>query len=441
MPSEILIISIAGVGPLPVVIDDGGRVIPDILAWLVAKKEEQRSASTLYRYALAASRFDDYWKLHEQQGVTTPPFRGFFESLVHGRDELCWKGVSIDTARRLVDSVFVFVDWFSETHEKENPNPKIEVPLSWGQRLEQYRRRFKNDLLFHLLPATQGARIKRQRRIIPYVRAGRGVASKPAKPTKKFSLDDYLLLLAHERNPRNLLLWLVLGAGGPRLSEALHLFIHDVLFDRVSDQARIVLADPTYGKIRVPGRNGMERMTRQEYLRLSFGRSPRDQLASNHIDFVGWKGMKWHDPVAKTSDIVWLHPYFGHLFWKTHQEYLSLRGATRPKHPWYFVNIKANTGEPLSESNAQGLFADACGRLNLLSPDNPHTLRHMYIDTLVNTLGMSIHEAQILARHVSPESTEVYATASLQATRRSLETLATKILALPGADKWLNPQQ
>ncbi len=51
MPSEILIISIGGVGPLPVVIDDGGRVIPDIVAWLVAKKEEQKSASTLDRYA------------------------------------------------------------------------------------------------------------------------------------------------------------------------------------------------------------------------------------------------------------------------------------------------------------------------------------------------------------------------------------------------------
>jgi hypothetical protein len=60
--SVILIICFATLGPLPVLIDCG-RAVPDILAWLRFQKEEQlKSASTLYSYALALSRFVDFWK-------------------------------------------------------------------------------------------------------------------------------------------------------------------------------------------------------------------------------------------------------------------------------------------------------------------------------------------------------------------------------------------
>jgi hypothetical protein len=55
--SVILIICFATLGPLPVLIDRG-RAVPDVLAWLKFQKEEQlKSASTLYSYALALSRF------------------------------------------------------------------------------------------------------------------------------------------------------------------------------------------------------------------------------------------------------------------------------------------------------------------------------------------------------------------------------------------------
>lgn len=442
MPSSIVILNLGGVGHLPVIIDDGGEVLKDALAWFVMEKRDmQKSSSTLHGYATALSQFADYWKLHQSQKSPLPIFTGFFEALVHGNPQLGWSaGISTDTARRYVDTVGLFMDWFTEETGQENPNPKVEQAMSWGARLNEYRRRYKNDMLFHLLPSTKVSRTWRVRKYIPYKRAQRGASPKSGRPDKKFSLEDYLILIQHEKNPRNLLEWLLLGAGGLRVSEPLHLFTSDITFDSPSGDARILLADPTYGTIRVPGSGkAVEKITRQEYLKEQFGRIPRDQFADNHIGFAGWKGMKWHDPVAKTADVIWLHPYFGQLFWKTHQEYLSLRGTSRPQHPWYFVNFKANVGEPLSISNLKAVFADTCSRLNLLSPHNPHALRHLYIDTLVNVFGLSLHQAQILARHRSPESTAIYASAAADATRLALRGLAGKLQCFPGAEKFLTP--
>ncbi len=179
-----------------------------------------------------------------------------------------------------------------------------------------------------------------------------------------------------------------------------------------------------------------KRMTRQEYLKKHFNLLPRDQLPGNDIAFVGWKGMKWHDKVEQTADVSWLHPYFGQLFWKTHQEYLLLRGPAKPLHPWYFVNFKANIGGPQSISNVQAIFASTCLRLGIKPPHHPHALRHLYVDTLVNVCGLPLHQAQVLVRHRSPASTEVYAMASLEATRLALLALAKKLLELPGGEQW-----
>ena len=101
---------------------------------------------------------------------------------------------------------------------------------------------------------------------------------------------------------------------------------------------------------------------------------------------------------------------------------LSLRG----RHPWYFVNSHPPVGEPMSWSNLSHLFATSCRRLGIPPPHNVHSLRHMYVNFLVHVLGLSLVQAQVLVRHVSPESTAIYAATSKEMTRRSLELVAKK---------------
>jgi integrase len=440
MPCGILTITLREVGPLPVLVDDNGELNRDVLAWFAAEKRDNLKAPhTLRGYATGLCKFTDYWRFHQETETKKPIFAAFFNALVHGQAEIGWKkGMLPDTAMRYVEAVCLFLDWYLEQigRESEHPNPKIERPLSWGERLNQYRRRYKTDILFHLASSNKKSRFKNIRLVNPGRKATRG-SSKAGKPTtKKFSFEDYLTLIRHERNPRNLMMWLLLGAGGLRVSEPLHLFINDVFLEIASGEAHFVFGDPTYGTVTVPDQGGgQKKLTRQEYLKQYFNLIPRDQLPDTDIAYAGWKGMKWHDTVAKTCDVIWLHPYFGRLFWKTHQEYLVLRGRSKPQHPWYFVNFKANTGSPLSESNIQEVFATTCRRLGIKSPHNPHALRHLYVDTLVNVCGLPLHQAQILARHRSPESTAIYALACIEAARLALAALAKKMLSLPEGEQ------
>lgn len=423
--SVVLIVCFAALGPLPILIDRG-QVVQDVLDWLSFQKDKGKSSSTLYRYALALSRFCDFWKWYGSQAIPQKPIlTAFFEDLVHGKRELGWKGIGVDYAKVHIEIIGLFLDWFVDIKKLDgHPNPLIEEAQSFGRLLEECSRRFKNDFLFHLMPTTKRASTHKRRKIQPHLRAMRGGAPNATRPKKTFLFENFITVVKFERSIRNLLLWLLLGAGGLRLCEALHIFISDISQDAETGEARILLADPTYGKIQVPPGNTQKKLSRQEYLKEKFGLVPRDQLPLNDLQFVGWKGMKFHHPETKTADVVWLHPLFGRLFWELHKRYLKIRKDAHPKHPYYFVNLKQNIGEPLTATNAKQLFADLCARLNLRPPYNVHSLRHMYVDVLVNRLKLTVHQAQILVRHRSPQSTEVYAEASAEATRRALQNLS-----------------
>ncbi len=223
MPCTILILKVNGVGPVPLLIDEGGKVNRDVLAWFVMEKQDHLKASnTLHGYATALAKFTDYWKFHQETAEVKPIFSAFFEALVHGEPEIGWHvGVSTDTASRYLETLCLFLDWHIEETggDHEHPNPKVERPLSWGERVNQYRRRFKNDLLFHLASSNKGSHVKNVRLINPAHRAKRGSSGGGRRPNRKFSMEDYLLLIKHERDPRNLLMWLALGAAGLRVSE------------------------------------------------------------------------------------------------------------------------------------------------------------------------------------------------------------------------------
>jgi integrase len=242
-------------------------------------------------------------------------------------------------------------------------------------------------------------------------------------------LEDFIKLIEFERNSRNLLIWLLLGGGGLRESEVVHLFTSDITCDEASLQAKILLAHPTYGSVVV----GSERFTRQSYLKERFGLVPRDQLPIYDQRQAGWKGMRFQ--TGETAGVTWLHPSFGVIAWQAHLNYLSLRRAAHARHhPWYFVNLKHSVGQPLTLNNLYQQLVATCRRLKLHSPNNPHALRHMYVHTIVNELGMPLEDAQILVRHSDLASTDLYAQASRELTRRSLEILA-KQPAVPYLDK------
>ena len=118
--------------------------------------------------------------------------------------------------------------------------------------------------------------------------------------------------------------------------------------------------------------------------------------------------MKMHRPEEKTSEVIWLDSIYGQMMWAAHFQYMKQRADSGAKHPWYFVNLDHNVGQPLTASNVRDLLKNACLRLNLPCPHNPHSLRHMYGDVTANILKVAIQDIQVGLRHSSILSTMIY---------------------------------
>jgi integrase len=411
----VVIIRFRSVGYLPVIIDEG-RVNVDILEYLQFLKEQEKSDSTLILRATALRRFLDFYKWALPNASERPIVRAFFDSLVHGHRDLGWESVSLKTARRYVEAIALFLDYFCDAHGIASPNPRIEEPRNWASIIWERIRRYRSDPLYHLFDMTKRSKVRRRRLYLPAPKVFTATSSHVRKKT--FELEEFIKLIEFESNPRNRLIWLLLGGGGLRESEVIHLFTSDITYDEAILQASVLLAHPTYGTIKVEGR----RLTRQAYLKERFGLVPRDQLPMYDLLQAGWKGMKFQK--GDTAGVTWLHPSFGVSAWQAHFEYLPLRcAANAAHHPWHFVNFKHNVGEPLTRRNLYQQLHAACKRLELRSPSNPHALRHMYVHTIVNILGMPVEDAQILVRHSDLASTAEYSRASTELTRKSLEIL------------------
>jgi integrase len=415
---ELLTLRFVGIGAMPVLLANG-LIVLEVLEWLKFEKlREIKSQSSLYRYAISVRLLWEFCQSSETRPASVPILGAFFEARVHGYPQIGWTPVSVQTAKQNLVSIAQFLDWYSDTYKVCNPHPKIEVPLRWTELMQEHERRRKGELLAHLFPSTRRSRTK-VTRVYPYsARADRGSISKTARP-KGFRFDDYMLLLKHEENPRNRMLWLLLGAGGCRICEPLNSYLSDVGCDPQTGQCTMLLADPVYGPAFGKG-DERSFVTRKSYLESKFGMVPREELPMNDGRFVGWKGMRWQD--GRTAEVSWMLPQFGILAWNTHLEYLALRGtACGKRHPWYLVNLKHAPGEPLGAGNLKAIFAATCDRLGIGPPHNPHSLRHMYVTFLVEVLNLTLAQAQYLVRHCNITSTEKYVSLRKELTRSAIE--------------------
>lgn len=415
---SVLFVQFEHIGCLPVLIYDG-QINSDVLRFLRFQRERGRAPSTLNRSATGLGKFSDFIRWASAHPSERPIIKAFFKALVHGHVELGWQGVGLETAKSHIDSVAQFIDNYCENRGLESPNPVIDVPRSWASTVAELIRRHKSDPLYHLFFSTKKSRTRKRRLVVPLESSDQASPIKTRNPEKTFSLEDFVKLVEFEENARDCLIWLLLGAGGLRESEVVHLFSSDISLDTESSEAAVLMAHPTSGLLN----SNNTGPTRQSYLKRQFGLLPRNQLPVFDTHYAGWKGIRFQKHA--TAGVTWLHPSFGDLAWTSYVDYLRLRSAANAKHhPWCFVNLKHDVmGDPMTLSNLYQLLSAACKRLGLRSPSNPHSLRHMYVDTIVRVLGMPLEQAQIMVRHRNTQSTAIYVNIAKELTRRSLETL------------------
>lgn len=395
--------------------------------WLSVKALQGASGSSLEQHAYGLRRFTEYYLT--KGGVSTPEelVHGFSRALDQGDKALRWEPLDSRTAGRYFDAFCTFFDWLKTLPEFENyahPNPLVDREMTPRERALDQARSQQSDMLHHLYPLTKRGQGIRTMRKYPHYNRWNRTTSEAALPIDQpgagwapagMHLHDYVRLVREEPEPRNRLLWLALGAGAARISEALQIYASDVYYDHSTREALIALANPVKGKVLLPGNRTVER---RKYLADQYGLRPRCLLSKNHPLHVGWKGIleggfddqerpalaDWRD--YRWSLMEWMMPVFGRMFWSAHVEYMKTRAAMRPKHPFYFVNLEKNKGAPLTRSAAKQLLSSACERLGI-QRHSPHKLRHMYGNYLAE-IGIPLSDAQIMMRHRNASSTLVY---------------------------------
>jgi hypothetical protein len=224
--------------------------------------------------------------------------------MCNGDPALGWKRIEIDTAKRHLLAINLFADWLTDNTGAEHPNPLIEKPMSWIAHVTSQIRRSQSDLLGHLLPATREGKRMRLARTFEVPKSDTRRLPGSGRPAKVFSFEDYNKLIIHEAEPRNLLLWLLLGAGGLRVSEPMHLFPVDILFHPATREARVRFFDPQNGPVSTVALGRQTEMTRKDYLRQKYNLVPRDALPDTDIMWAGWKGMRMTNPIKALLILV-----------------------------------------------------------------------------------------------------------------------------------------
>lgn len=219
-------------------------------------------------------------------------------------------------------------------------------------------------------------------------------------------------LIDETKNPRDKLLFGMLAYGGKRLSELLHLFMMDFGVRKGDSELLVQLKHPSYAPMTWVNQ-AHQKVTgqRREYLMTMHDRLPRTEHGANPTA-AGWKGMKFDDQAALSSEMYWIRDagqYLLHL----HRQYLNGVRATVPRrdHPYFFVSLD---GEPLTIKAVEKQFLLACRRLEKkhgvsLKGYGPHSLRHFYGFYCADVLKADLLIIQKWMGHVQIGSTAVYA--------------------------------
>lgn len=356
-------------------------------------------------------------------------FRGSIDR--NGFDEkfLYWERVNYRTVNKELGALSLFSDFCHRYYGDKELNPVVKKLNDNFSNFRDLRLQGLSDPLVHL----RGLRKSRNRQFeLNPTKISRRISSPKYLPT------DTLIELIEDgcKNPRDKMLLLLMGFGGLRISETLHIYVNDVIGNFKSTNAtKVILAHPSEGKIRVSENHETTVLKRTEFLMRNFNRLPRNELGIGHLEYAGWKGMSLNEQEIDNDYVFWLEEHItGTYFRKLLEEYLfdnkNLFSSSRQRHPYLFFNIQRNRknniyGNPLTYFNAQEIYSAACQRIGLTG-FSPHSCRHHYGYYSADRLGIPIEKLQRQLRHRQITSTEIYYHLSHEAVRNELSSLMNK---------------
>lgn len=364
-------------------------------------------------------------------------FRVFVQQLYSGTigndgldpSRLFWRPRSTSSANRLIGGLVDFLEWMSDRYGSQQLSPltrasRYDERLQWAAHQQRHARAFlahtwdkakakidttlMHDFVLRRPAQSQlnGIRFFPDERFIELLFKG---FVRPGQVTNPF-IDRRL-------NLRDILITLLMHAGGVRVSEPLHLFIQDVGIDPINKSAngqnialvRIYhpsegIAPDDWNKI-----NTGKRINREAYLQGKYGMKPRNRCVGRSLR-AGWKTRKLDDAASKYIQVQWFPTMFGEWFLEIWKLYLRQLREIPRAHPFAFVVLHGpDRGKPLSMDAFLASHKRAIRRIGLepakMNGTTAHGHRHAYgqrlvdanIDVLVrrNALHHSSIESQI----------------------------------------------
>lgn len=378
-------------------------------------------------------------------------FRGFVNAVYDGtRDKhgfdptgLFWSARSIKAANGIIENINKFANYCSIQNGAEPLNPwrestLPEQQLAWAA----WQHKKNNSFLKHTYSGGAFKRFSEGSRTVssktaPNFDAYSGVKHFPDKYLKDLIFNGFVRPgrqtnsnFESSHNLRDILILLLMNAGGMRVSEVFHLYVHDVIENPTKENVAYVrVFHPSDGlapEMVCDAKTGVSRRTvRSEYLRSKFGLLPRSELPSGDRYHAGWKSLMLDDASTSSVTVQWFPLEAGKMFWQLWQAYLVQRALLPEscKHPFAFVG---NNGQMYSIDSFNRNYARACKRAGISVSKhlgtNPHGHRHAYGQRLA-VCGASQLVIKKAMHHKSLNSQIVY-------TAPTNERLAQELLEL-----------
>lgn len=436
---------------MPALLTNHGVFVP-LVRYLVANWEKSpswrnrvtHSVKLLMEYMIANhDQFDDVEDL-----FTSFAMRMSSGTISEEGDDpsgLHWWPRSRNSVLVSVKDVTLFSNFMVAKYDAQSINPPREATPQERRMMEAARRHAREKaLLGHTWEAqlrselllTQPAAVKKPLRF-------EHDADEPAFPEEFFiPLLERGFRVGGKQSLRDVLITLLLH-NGPRLSEVLHLFVHDVVPDPTRpDTALVRIYHPEEGLAPNDWLNEYGESitaTRNEYLRGKYGMLPRTLAKPTTTAFVGWKGATLDSRDTKHFRVWFFPEYYGEVFWRLWEYYKIERAqimlASGASHPFAFVT---SNGTPVGTTLFRKSHERAVKRIGL-EPGwgrgtTPHSHRHAYAMRLKGFVDPVI--VQKLLRHRSISSQDAYTAPELTEVNAALTRAAASLaqgesLALP----------
>ncbi|RTR26970.1 gamma-mobile-trio recombinase GmtY [Shewanella atlantica] len=387
-------------------------------------------------------------------------FEHFTQSLLDGTHKngedktgLWWKPYSAMQVSRFIYYLTSYSEWlYVDTEQKtELLNPQIASSQSeYLMNMAAYHHRKNNSFYKHLKNDKQASQDAKTTYSVKVRKNRHSNATSPEYCFPSEITNDviqgFTLPGSRPHDPiykrldlAKVLIFMLMRFGGVRVSEPFHLYINDIQPYPTEDKQMIIKIHHPSDSV-APEKWAEQWVTREVYLRESFGLTPRHLKKTTGCYKAGWKNPALHKVSHGNQKtelffyVEFLNASERELFYHLWFLYLKKQRPRNNYSPFAFLSKK--TGMPLTMSAYDAKLKKVINKLGYeyskAAGTTPHGCRHLF-KAEAKARGISTQVIRELLHHKSLMSQEEYAKPSIEQVRQVMKDKENEMKAITQA--------